>query len=127
MRPPSDDVSVGLVSQLSEALPPADTRPATVVSAAGIPARHSTVADGGQTMVGTTVSDTVKTCVQLALFPQSSVTVYVRVIVPPQLPRTSGPSEDVSVRLSSQLSDALPPAATRAATVAAAPGMSSTH
>ena len=56
---------------------------ALVVVSAG----HSSTRSGGQTRVGLVISRTVMLCTQLALLPQSSVAVHVRVItlVGPQL------------------------------------------
>ena len=62
-------------------------------------------------MVGGTLLEMEMICTQLAEFVQSSVTVCVRRISPPQLLPMNGPSVQVYVRLVSQLSLALPPAA----------------
>src|SRR5436309_9448677 len=56
---------------------------------------HSTVLLLAQVMTGAMVSLTVMICTQEAELVQSSVTVWVRRIVPPQMPPTSGPSEQV--------------------------------
>ncbi len=126
-RGPSAEDSMRSWSQLSEAAPPRPMNAAIVVAAAGISSSHWTATVGGQEIVGFVASSTVKVWRQDALLPASSVTVYVRVTVPPQAPPESGASDVVRVRSLSQLSEAAPPAAMSAATVAAAVGMSVRH
>jgi hypothetical protein len=80
-------VTCTLVSQLSVAV---------TVAGGGTSAIHSYLAFGGTPVsVGGSVSFTVITCMQLAVFVQASVTVCVRRIVPPQAPPISGPSEQL--------------------------------
>src|SRR5688572_15216701 len=57
-------------------------------------------------MTGGVLSSTVIICMQLAELPQSSVTVCVRVMVPPHAPPTSGPLLQLYVNATSQLSEA---------------------
>ena len=75
----------------------------TVISTAGAdPPR--TVVVAGFDAVGSVVSSTVIVCVTIALFPQASVYVHVRVIVPPHAPPVRAPSAPVTVPAPSQLS-----------------------
>src|SRR4030095_7320650 len=80
----STNVIVRLVSQLSLAVgsPKIGTAPNT----------HSLVRFGWQVMIGGIVSLTVMICTHEAALVQSSITVCVRAIVPPQIPPTSDPS-----------------------------------
>ena len=60
---------------------------------------------GAAAINGSVLSLTVIICVTgIETLPQASVQVHVRVIVPPQLPPTNGPSVPVTVPAASQLS-----------------------
>ena len=97
----SVDVTVGAVSQLSDAV-------AVPVLAGNELAEHSIVTFAGQVITGATLSSTTIVCVQVLVLPQSSVAVQVRVIVnscghaPPTVT-----SLDVTVGDASQLSVAV--------------------
>src|SRR5436309_13017030 len=84
-----------LLSQLSLAVPPWARNAARLPGQAGTLVTHCTLKFGGQVMTGGIVSCTVMICTQQAVLVQSSVTQWVRAIVPPQIPPTSGPSEQV--------------------------------
>src|SRR5687768_14524291 len=73
-------------------------------STGGTRLAHCTVTFIGHVIVGGVLSSTVKVCVQVAELPQSSVTVCVRVIVPPHPPPTSGPVLHRYVKVGSQMS-----------------------
>src|SRR6266852_7513611 len=88
---------------------------------------HWTLKFGGQVITGGMVSWTVMIWMQQAVFVQSSVTQWVRAMVPPQVPPTSGPSLQVYVRLVSQLSLAVPPRARNAARLPGQAGTSLRH
>ena len=67
-----------------------------------------------------------KTWEHVELFPQASVTVKVRVIVPPHASPTNDPVEQLNVR-GTEMSEADPPAAIKIASVAGQVGMSDKH
>src|SRR5688500_4897102 len=80
------------------------------------PGHQLTMFAGGVThVIGGCVSLMVMICTQLVELVQSSVTVCLRIIVPPQMPPTSGPSVQVYPRVASQLSEAVPPCAMNSA------------
>src|SRR6266849_3541583 len=112
---PSLQVYVRLVSQLSLAVPPNARNAARLPGHGGTLERHCTLKLAGQVITGGMVSWTVMIWMQQAVFVQSSVTQWVRAMVPPQVPPTSGPSLQVYVRVVSQLSLAVPPNARNAA------------
>src|SRR2546426_3361145 len=84
-----------LLSQLSLAVPPWARNAARLPGHGGTLLAHWTLKLGGQVMTGGMVSCTVMIWMQHAVLVQSSVTQCVRAIVPPQMPPTSGPSEQV--------------------------------
>src|ERR1043165_7946509 len=110
---------VKFVSQLSltVGLPKTGTAPVT----------HSLVRLGWQLMMGGMVSRMVMICRQLAELVQSSMTVCVRKMVPPQGPPKSGLSVHRYSRSPSQLSLALPPMARNSARVVGRAGTSLWH
>src|SRR5688500_17400053 len=83
---------VSEASQLSDADAPGNkSNAANDTGHAGTSASHETVTFAGHVITGGVLSSTVIVCIQLAELPQSSVTVCIRAIIPPQAPPTSGP------------------------------------
>src|SRR5687767_11096151 len=95
---------------------------------AGTSASHDTVAFAGQVITGGVLSSTVIVWLHVAELPQSSVTVCVRVMVPPHAPPTSGPVLQAYVRVASQRSEADAPGnASNAAKLIGHAGTSASH
>src|SRR5438105_9310825 len=100
---------------------------ASVPGQAGTSFRHCTEKLAGHVMTGGIVSRIVMICTHDAELVQSSITVCVRAMVPPQVPPTSAPPLQRYVRLVSQLSLAVPPSARNAARVPGQAGTSLAH
>ncbi len=95
------NVTVGVPSQLSDAV----TDPG---SGSGTSPAHSTVISKGQVIEGGTPSTSVNVWLAVEAFPQVSVAVQIRVIVPPaQFAIVSLESTDVITTVKSQLSVAV--------------------
>src|SRR5687767_5480123 len=116
-------------SQRSEADAPGNaSNAAKLTGHAGTSASHDTVIFVGHVITGGVLSSTVKVWLHVAELPQSSVTVCVLVIVPPQGPPTSGPVLQAYVRVGSQRSEADAPGnASNAAKLTGHAGTSASH